>query len=140
MSLIQALTVNSGKLAIRKRWKAVAQQTLALESEYSHLDGESIRKAGLALRYEVLSGRPLREIMARAFALVREAAHRNLGMRHYPVQLIGGAAMFDGVIAVMQTGEGKTLTATLPLFMAALSGRGRIWQPPMIIWQCGTRR
>lgn len=97
---------------------------MTLESELQALDEHQLRKECLALRYEVLSGCPISQVIVRSFALVREAASRCLNMRHYPVQLIGGAAMIDGAIAVMQTGEGKTLTATLPLFVAALSGKG----------------
>src|SRR5690606_29253109 len=67
---------------------------------------------------------PLDELMPRAFAMVRESAMRNLGMRHYDVQLIGGAALHSGRMAEMKTGEGKTLVATLALALNALSGKG----------------
>jgi preprotein translocase subunit SecA len=69
-------------------------------------------------------GRPLDELMPEVFALVREAGVRALGMRHFDVQLIGGAVLHSGKIAEMKTGEGKTLVATLPCVLNALAGRG----------------
>jgi preprotein translocase subunit SecA len=71
-----------------------------------------------------MSGEPLSSLLAEAFSLVREAGRRALNMRHFDVQLLGGAALFDGCIAEMQTGEGKTLTATLPLYLHSLAGNG----------------
>ncbi len=88
------------------------------------LDDNGLRKASLALRYRLLSGEPADRVLPEAFALVREASRRTLGMTHYDVQLLGGLAMHRRGIAVMQTGEGKTLTATLPLYLAALAGKG----------------
>ena len=82
------------------------------------------RKASLALRYRACAGEPLDQLLVEAFSLVREAAARKLQLRHYPVQLLGGIAMHFGSIAVMATGEGKTLTATLPTYLAALNGKG----------------
>ncbi len=114
----------SGQHTVRNRWRQMADQVMDLESEMAALDAGQLRKASLALRYQVLSGQPTREILVQGFALVREAASRHLGMKHYRVQLLGGLAMHHGCIAVMQTGEGKTLTATLPLYMAALAGQG----------------
>ena len=94
------------------------------ESRLAQLSSSEIRKASLAIRYRVLSGESADQLIPEAFSLVREAARRSIGMRHYKVQLIGGLAMHLGHITVMQTGEGKTLTATLPLYMAALNGAG----------------
>ncbi len=88
------------------------------------LEDSALRKASLALRYRACAGEPLDHLLIEAFALVREAAARRLQMRHYPVQLLGGIAMHFGSIAVMATGEGKTLTAALPTYLAALSGNG----------------
>lgn len=88
------------------------------------LPDAGLRKSSLGLRYRVLSGESPDRLMVTAFAHVREAARRRLGMEHYPVQLMGGIVLHRRGIAVMQTGEGKTLTATLPLYLAALSGRG----------------
>ena len=85
---------------------------------------ETLRKQGLALRYRAQSGESLDDLLPESFALVREAAERHLGMRHYDVQLIGGLVMHGGGIAEMQTGEGKTLTATLPATLAGFLGPG----------------
>ena len=114
----------SGKQSVRSAWRSAAQEIVSLDDQYRELDDEQLRKESLSLRYEVLSGEPVERIIVPGFALVREAARRRLGMQHYPVQLIGGIAMTHGAIAVMQTGEGKTLTASLPLYLAALAGKG----------------
>lgn len=106
------------------RWLAALRQVNLQESETRKLTEQQIRKASLALRYRAMSGEPLANLMPEAFALVREAGRRSLGMRHFDVQIIGGAALFDGCIAEMQTGEGKTLTATLPLYLHSLVGKG----------------
>jgi len=87
------------------------------------LDAE-LCKSSLALRFRARSGEPLPRLLPEAYALVREAGRRTLGMRHFDVQILGGIAMHHRAIAEMQTGEGKTLTATLPLYLAALAGRG----------------
>ena len=86
-------------------------------------DGE-LRSQTRALRHRARSGERPRRLAVEAFALVREAARRTLGQRHYDVQIHGGLVLIDGGLAEMQTGEGKTLTATLPLFLFALYGRG----------------
>jgi preprotein translocase subunit SecA len=83
-----------------------------------------LRKRSLALRYRAKSREPLARLLPEAFALVREAGKRALNMRHFDVQLLGGMALHYRAIAEMQTGEGKTLTATLPLYLAALAGHG----------------
>ncbi len=83
-----------------------------------------LKKMSLSLRYRARSGEPLDRLLVEAFALVREAGRRKLNMRHFDVQLLGGAAVHYNSIVEMQTGEGKTLTATLPLYLAALEGKG----------------
>lgn len=103
---------------------AVLSQVEAAGSLLRGLDDVALRKASLGLRYRLLSGEPEEKLLPEAFALVREASRRTLGMTHYDVQLLGGLAMHRRGIAVMQTGEGKTLTATLPLYLAALAGKG----------------
>ena len=110
-------------LKIRK-WMASVSQVAALEPARRRLEDGQIRKESLSLRYRAMSGEPLGMLLAEAFSLVREAGHRALNMRHFDVQLLGGAALFDGCIAEMQTGEGKTLTATLPLYLHSLGGNG----------------
>jgi preprotein translocase subunit SecA len=97
---------------------------LGAEKKLTPLSDDQLRRASLALRYRAQSGEPLDRLLVDGFALVREAARRALGMEHYDVQLIGGAALHAGSVVEMQTGEGKTLTATLPLYLAALPGKG----------------
>lgn len=95
-----------------------------LEPRYSGLEQDELRRTSLSLRYRALSGESLDLMLPEAFALMREAANRTLKMRHFDVQLLGGIAMHSGSIAEMQTGEGKTLTASLPLYLACLRGKG----------------
>ena len=99
-------------------------QIAALEPAMQELNDYDLRKTSLGLRYRVRSGEPLDKLLVDAFALVREAGRRKLNMRHFDVQLVGGAAVHHKSIIEMQTGEGKTLTATLPMYLAALEGKG----------------
>lgn len=97
---------------------------LKLGESLRELDDAELRRRSLALKYRVCSGVPAGALLPEAFALVREAAGRFLDMRHYDVQLVAGIRLHHGGVAVMQTGEGKTLTATLPVYLAALAGKG----------------
>ncbi|MCP3695995.1 MAG: preprotein translocase subunit SecA, partial [Planctomycetaceae bacterium] len=106
------------------RWRMVFQGITELESQFSDLTDTQLKKESLSLRFRAKSGEKLDRLLPAAAALVRVAAQRTLQMRHYDVQLIGGMALFHGSIAEMDTGEGKTLTATLPLYMHALTGKG----------------
>lgn len=106
------------------RWRNQVGQILARAGDLHKISDIELRKKSLALRYDALSGRELDDILVEAYALVREAGRRTLKMSHYEVQLLGGIAMHQESIAVMQTGEGKTLTATLPMYLAALTGKG----------------
>ncbi|MAT71444.1 MAG: preprotein translocase subunit SecA [Planctomycetaceae bacterium] len=106
------------------RWAAYLPQIAALEPGLKELSDSQLRKESLGLRYRARSGEPLDRLLVEAFALVREAGRRTLNMRHFEVQLLGGAAMHHRSIVEMQTGEGKTLTATLPMYLAALDGKG----------------
>lgn len=106
------------------RWRGIVSRIDGLSRSLEKLESSELRKRSLALRFDALSGKPLDDLVSPAFALVREAGRRSTGLRHYPVQLLGGIAMHFGSIAVMQTGEGKTLTATLPMYLAALTGKG----------------
>jgi preprotein translocase subunit SecA len=106
------------------RWAQYVPQIGALEERLTQLSDFDLKKTGLSLRYRARSGEPLDRLLVEAFALVREAGRRRLNMRHFDVQLIGGAAVHHNSIVEMQTGEGKTLTATLPLYLAALEGKG----------------
>ncbi|MFO7902711.1 MAG: preprotein translocase subunit SecA [Planctomycetota bacterium] len=103
-----------------KRVREIGQQEKAFKS----LDDRALRKHSLSLRFRAKSGEPLAKLLPEAFALVREAAGRTIGLRHFDVQVLGGIALFHGRVAEMDTGEGKTLTATLPLYLRALSGKG----------------
>lgn len=96
----------------------------AFESELQQLGNEQLRERSLALRQQIEDGASLDELMAEAFALVREASVRTIGLRHYDVQLMGGALLHRGEVVEMRTGEGKTLVATLPLYLNALTGQG----------------
>ncbi len=95
-----------------------------MEPELQQLGDHDLRKRSLALRYRARSGEPLVRLLPEAYALVREAGRRTLNMRHFDVQVLGGTAMFHRSIVEMQTGEGKTLTATLPMYLRALAGKG----------------
>ena len=86
------------------------------------LEDHEIREEADKLRERARDGESLDDLLYEAFALCREAGKRTLGMRHYDVQLIGGMVLHDGSIAEMKTGEGKTLTATLPIFLNSLAG------------------
>jgi preprotein translocase subunit SecA len=93
-----------------------------IEPEMELLEDGEIRKEADGLRERARNGEPLDDLLPEAFALCREAARRNLGQRHFDVQLIGGMVLHDGAIAEMKTGEGKTLTATLAVFLNTLAG------------------
>jgi len=95
-----------------------------MEPELQQLGDHDLRKRSLALRYRARSGEPLTRLLPEGFALVREAGRRTVNMRHFDVQVLGGTAMFHRSIVEMQTGEGKTLTATLPMYLRALAGKG----------------
>ncbi len=96
----------------------------ALEPKYQEMSDDQLRSQTVLFRERLDKGEPLDSIMHEAFAVVREAAKRTLGQRHYDVQLIGGLALNEGKIAEMRTGEGKTLVATLPVYLNAISGKG----------------
>ena len=106
------------------RWRRQLEQINALETTLLGEDDPSLRKRSLALRYRAMAGEKLGILLPEAYALVREAGRRSLAMRHYDVQMVGGISLFEGCIAEMQTGEGKTLTATLPLYLHSLLGKG----------------
>src|SRR5271169_3534006 len=96
----------------------------ALEKELERLTDDELRARTEAFRKELAAGKEIDDILVPAFATVREAAKRTLGQRHFDVQLIGGMVQHEGKIAEMKTGEGKTLVATLPVYLNALAGRG----------------
>ena len=96
----------------------------AYEAELEHSTDGELREAADELRERARNGETLDDLLFECFALVREAGKRTMGMRHFDVQLIGGMVLHDGSIAEMKTGEGKTLTATLPVVLNSLAGRG----------------
>ncbi|MGC6444855.1 MAG: preprotein translocase subunit SecA [Rubripirellula sp.] len=106
------------------RWRRQLEQINAMEPMLVGEDDHSLKKRSLALRYRAMAGEKLATLLPEAYALVREAGRRALSMRHYDVQIVGGISLFEGCIAEMQTGEGKTLTATLPLYLHSLLGKG----------------
>jgi preprotein translocase subunit SecA len=112
-----------------ERLSEVANQINALELDYEALSDEELRLKTGEFRQRLKEGRTLDDILAEAFAAVREASKRTIGLRHYDVQLIGGIALHQGTIVEMRTGEGKTLVATLPLYLNAITGGGCLWSP-----------
>ena len=107
-----------------KQYGQVVRQINALEPAISALTDDELRGKTGTLRERVANGEELDSVLPEAFAIVREAGKRTLQMRHFDVQLIGGMALHYGKIAEMRTGEGKTLVATLPVYLNALAGRG----------------
>jgi preprotein translocase subunit SecA len=95
-----------------------------LEPDLQALDDQALRDQATALRQRAADGESLDDLLVECFALTREAARRTIGMRHFDVQLVGGIVLHLGKIAEMKTGEGKTLVASLPLVLNALTGRG----------------
>lgn len=116
--------LRAGEGRILRQLKRVVNAVNALEDEYSKLTDEDLRGETAQLRARYQKGETLDNLMAEAFAAVREASKRTLGQRHYDVQIMGGAALHLGNIAEMKTGEGKTLVATLPAYLNAIAGEG----------------
>ena len=107
-----------------KKIQPTVDKILALEAEYAALSEEALKAKTPAFKNRLAQGETLDDILVEAFATVREAAWRVLGMKPYPVQLIGGIVLHQGRIAEMRTGEGKTLTEVLPCYLNALTGKG----------------
>ena len=107
-----------------KNFKRQVAAINAFEPEFEKLSDEALRGKTAAFRARLAEGESLDDILEEAFATVREASKRALGMRHFDVQLIGGMVLHAGKIAEMKTGEGKTLVATLAVYLNALSGKG----------------
>ena len=106
------------------QWLEQTRAVNAWESRRRELKDTQIRKEALSLVYRAKSGETLESLLPETYSLVREAGRRALNMRHYDVQILGGTCLFYGCISEMQTGEGKTLTATLPLILHSLVGKG----------------
>ncbi len=122
MSLFQKLFGSNEKQL--KNIQPVIDQINALEETMKKLSDEGIKEKTSALKEQIKNGKTIDDILPEAFALTREAARRAIGQRHYDVQLMGGIVLHQGKIAEMKTGEGKTLTSTLPIYLNALEGKG----------------
>ena len=107
-----------------KQMKPILEAINKLEPHMKKLSDDELRAQTTKFREMIKNGSSLESILPEAFATVREASVRTLEMRHFDVQLMGGVALFRGNIAEMKTGEGKTLTATLALYLRALTGKG----------------
>ncbi len=107
-----------------KPYRRRVEEIGALEPEMAKLSDEALKARTAEFRAQLANGTPLDDLLVPAFATVREASKRSLGMRHFDVQLVGGMVLHEGKIAEMKTGEGKTLVATLPSYLNALTGRG----------------
>ena len=107
-----------------KRIRPIADKVMALEEEFSALSEEALKGKTADFRRRIEQGETLDDLLPEAFATVREASWRVLGMKHFYVQVLGGIILHQGRIAEMKTGEGKTLVSTLPAYLNALSGKG----------------
>lgn len=116
--------LRAGEGKILRQLAAISKQVNALEDEFREMSEDELRGMTAEFRERLENGETLDDLMPEAFATVREAASRVLGQRHFDVQVQGGAALHLGNIAEMKTGEGKTLVATLPSYLNALSGKG----------------
>ncbi len=122
-NILKAFFGNYSKREL-KRIQPLCDKVLALEEKYKQLSDEELQAQTPALKERLANGETLDDILPDAFAVCREASARVLEMRHFPVQIIGGIVLHQGRIAEMKTGEGKTLVATLPAYLNALSGKG----------------
>jgi preprotein translocase subunit SecA len=136
-NIIKAIGGDPNRKDIRK-YSEIVEQINGLSAQFEDMSDDALRAKSDELRMKVRAGlndvepgdmkravqAALDDVLPEAFALVREVASRAIGLRHYDVQLIGGMVLHAGRIAEMQTGEGKTLVATLPLYLNALTGRG----------------
>ncbi len=107
-----------------KQYRKTLEVINALEPQFEKLSDEALREKTLSFKERVAGGESLDAILPEAFALVREGSKRIMKMRHFDVQMLGGMSLHNGKISEMRTGEGKTLTATLPVYLNALSGKG----------------
>ena len=107
-----------------KTYRKTIERINALEPEYEKLDDEQLRAKTEEFKKRIAAGESLDDLLPEAFAVVREGSKRIMKMRHFDVQMLGGMALHNGKISEMRTGEGKTLTATLPVYLNALTGKG----------------
>ena len=123
MNVLKSLFGNYSKREL-KRIQPICDAVLMKEERYAEMDDEELIEQTDVLRDRLAEGETLDDILPDAFAVCREAAWRVLGMKHFPVQIIGGIVLHQGRIAEMKTGEGKTLVATLPAYLHGLTGEG----------------
>ena len=116
--------MRAGEGRVVKKLEGIAAQVNALEDDFVKLSDEELRGETDVFRKRLEDGESLDDLLPEAFAAVREASRRTIGKRHFDVQLQGGAALHQGNVAEMKTGEGKTLVATLPSYLNALTGKG----------------
>ena len=123
MNILASLFGNYSKRELKKV-APITQKVLALDEKYSAMPDEQLKEQTAVLKERLAKGETLDDILPDAFAVCREAAFRVLEMKHFPVQITGGIVLHQGRISEMKTGEGKTLVATLPAYLNALSGKG----------------
>ena len=123
MNILKALFGNYSKKEL-KRIQPICDKVLALEDKYAAMSESELKNQTAVLKERLANGETTDDILPDAFAVCREGAWRVLGMKHYPVQIIGGIVLHQGRIAEMKTGEGKTLVATLPAYLNGLTGEG----------------
>lgn len=107
-----------------KKLSKIADEIIALESKYQAMSDEELANKTNEFKEALANGKTLDDIIVDAFATVREAAYRKLGLKAFKVQLMGGITLHEGDIAEMKTGEGKTLTSIFPVYLNALTGNG----------------
>ncbi len=123
MGLIRYILESDSRRSIKKIGQ-MADKILALSPKYEQMTDDELKNQTVVLKERLQKGETLDQILFDAFAVVREASYRVLGMRHYKVQLMGGICVHQGRVAELKTGEGKTLMATLPSYLNALTGKG----------------
>ena len=123
MGILQKLAGSYSKKEI-KRITPIMQSVLDYEDRFKALSDDELKNKTVEFKERLETGETLDDILPEAFAVCREAGDRALGMRHFPVQILGGIILHQGRISEMKTGEGKTLVATLPAYLNALSGKG----------------
>ena len=124
MSFLTKLLIGDPNAKVLKSLQTNVDKINSLESEYEKLSDDKLKSKTLEFKKRLEAGETLDDILVEAFATVREVSKRTTGMRHYDVQLVGGMVLHSGKIAEMRTGEGKTLVATLPIYLNALAGKG----------------
>src|SRR5690606_11914773 len=116
--------LRAGEKTALRRLETIARQVNALEEDFEGLSDTELREETEKFKKRLADGQTLDQLLPEAFAAVREASKRTIGKRHFDVQIMGGAALHQGNVAEMKTGEGKTLVATLPSYLNALTGKG----------------